>query len=110
MFDGTNLKSIRNKKGLTQTLLAEYVEISQESIASYEANTRTPSADMIEALADVLDISIDELYGRTPVQLIPENHWLNQGVQEVLKLSPKNQGLFDKELKTEFVRLLQKYH
>lgn len=60
-----NLKQLRNKKGLLQTKVAMDLNTTQETISSYETGRVFPSADMLIALADYYETSIDYLLGRT---------------------------------------------
>ena len=66
MFNfGTHLKNIRKSKGLTQKQLAQAIGASESGIQNYELGTRKPTYDMLIALADYFDVSLDYLVGRT---------------------------------------------
>jgi len=66
MFNfGTHLKSIRLSKNLTQKQLAINIGMSEIGIRKYEIGQRKPTYDMLIALADHFDVSIDYLVGRT---------------------------------------------
>ena len=58
-------KETRIKRGLTQKQLADSLEICDIAIQSYESRRRKPCYDILIALADCLDVSIDYLVGRT---------------------------------------------
>ena len=60
-----NLKQIRNKKGLLQTKVAMDLNITQETVSSYETGRVLPSSDMLIKLADYYNTSIDYLLCRT---------------------------------------------
>lgn len=64
---GKNIKKYRENKGLTQTELAEQLGISQPLIARYENDTKMPTALTIAALANVLNCTTDQIYGREQV-------------------------------------------
>lgn len=51
-------------KGLTQTELAKRVGVNQQVIAYYEVEGISPAPDLLVKIADVLEVSIDELFGR----------------------------------------------
>ena len=71
MFDfGTHLKSIRLSKNLTQKQLAINIGMTERGIQNYELAKRKPTYDMLLALADYFDISVDYLMGRTDKQEI----------------------------------------
>ncbi len=59
------LKAIRRQRGKTQRELAEYLGMKIRSYQFYEGGEREPPIDKLIAIADYLDVSIDELVGRT---------------------------------------------
>ncbi len=62
---GFRLRTLREKRNLTQVQLAEKLNITSQSLSQYELNKRTPDIEMINKLADFFDVSIDYLFGRT---------------------------------------------
>ncbi len=60
-----NLKQVRNSKHLLQTKVAMDLNITQETISSYETGRVFPSSDMLIKLADYYNTSIDYLLCRT---------------------------------------------
>lgn len=60
---GFELKSQREKAGLSQCELSKLTGINQSSISRWEDNKRTPSIENCVQLADFYGISIDELIG-----------------------------------------------
>lgn len=58
-----NLRYIREKQGLTQDDLAHMCEVKQANIAMIEKN-KTCSIKMAIKIADTLNVSLDELFGR----------------------------------------------
>ena len=60
-----NLKSLRVLNGLTQEQLGEAIGASGRGIQNYELGARKPNYDMLLALADYFDVSLDYLTGRT---------------------------------------------
>ncbi len=73
-----NLKEIRNNKGLLQTKVAMDLNITQETVSSYETGRVLPSSDMLIKLADYYNTSIDYLLCRTnydmPINRIKPNN------------------------------------
>ena len=61
---GSRIKHYRKIKGFSQKELAEKIGVSNVVLSRYESSKRTPDADTQIKIADVLDISMDELYGR----------------------------------------------
>lgn len=60
------IKTIREKCGLTRTQVADRLGISSVAVRKWEVGETQPSANKLPALADLLHCSIDALYGRVP--------------------------------------------
>lgn len=58
------LKELRLKKGLTQTELGEKVGVKQNIFTNWENGKREPSFENLIKLADLLEVSLDWLFGR----------------------------------------------
>ncbi len=54
----------RKKRGLSQEELAEKVQVSRQSVSKWELGDAMPDLNKLLSLADVLEISLDELCGR----------------------------------------------
>lgn len=64
MYDfGEILKLQRKKRGLTQKQLGDKLNVSEATISKYESNTATPPFETMRALAAILHVSLDFLYG-----------------------------------------------
>ena len=59
------LKSIRVEKNLTQKQVANALGLSTIAIQNYENNRRKPTYDILVALADYFDVSMDYIAERT---------------------------------------------
>lgn len=58
------LKEIRIKRGLTQTELGEKVGVKQSTFTNWEKGKREPNFEIVIKLADLLEVSVDWLFGR----------------------------------------------
>jgi len=58
---GNNFKRIRINRNLTQKELAEKSGITRESVGNYERGDRIPPADILEKIANALEISLAPL-------------------------------------------------
>lgn len=68
MFDfGAHLKELRKSRGITQKQLALAISASERGIQQYELGERKPTYDMLIALADYFNISLDYLVGRSDI-------------------------------------------
>lgn len=59
------LKQCRKEKGLTQWEVAVYCNITEKTYQNYELMTREPKLEILLKIADVFQVSLDYLAGRT---------------------------------------------
>lgn len=87
------LHALRQQRQLTQVRVAELVGVGIRVYHRWERGDATPHFDALLRLADVLDISLDELVGREPVNedSAIHNHELHQLVRQVDQLSDDDQ-------------------
>ena len=58
---GDRIKLYRENKNMTQNDLADILEVSAGTVSKYESGNLEPSIESIKRLAEVFEISIDEL-------------------------------------------------
>ena len=63
------LKTLREKKHLTQEQLAEHVMVSRQAVSRWETGETQPNTDTLKLLSREFDVSINTLLG-SPRQLI----------------------------------------
>ena len=56
---------LRKSNGLTQKKLAQEMKLSELAIQNYESQRRKPAFDVLIALADYFNVSLDYLVGRS---------------------------------------------
>lgn len=59
------IKILREEFGLSQAEFANKIGLTQQSISLYEKEERKPSQDVLEALSDFFNVSIDYLLGKS---------------------------------------------
>lgn len=59
------IKEERKLRKLTQDDLANRLKISKSTVAMWETDKRLPSKELYEQIADLFNVDIDYLYGRT---------------------------------------------
>lgn len=64
MTFGDNIKNLRIKNNMTQKDLAGKLNLSRPTIGRYESDERFPDKETIIDLAELFDVSIDEMFGR----------------------------------------------
>ncbi|WHA10368.1 helix-turn-helix transcriptional regulator [Enterococcus montenegrensis] len=63
MTFGERLKSLRNKRSLTQSQLGEKLNVTKASISGYENDTRSPDKDTLVKIAKIFGVTTDYLLG-----------------------------------------------
>jgi len=61
----THLPQIRKLRGLSQESLAEQIGVSRQAVSKWETGEAMPDYVKLMALADALNVSMDELCGRS---------------------------------------------
>lgn len=62
---GKRIVNLRDLLGITQISLAKSVGITKSMLSKYENGINMPKADVLAAIANQLDVSIDYLMGKT---------------------------------------------
>lgn len=62
-FFGTRLANARDKKRLTQKVIAGKVRVSASTWSLYEGNRKEPSLAILRVICEELDVSSDYLLG-----------------------------------------------
>lgn len=73
------LRNLREDKDMTQAEMGAYLHISQRSYAHFEAGTRGVPVEVLIALADLYQVNLDYLVGRTD-----EKQMLSQAKKQYL--------------------------
>ena len=63
MLNGSRLREVRKRKGLTQTELGELIGVGKSAICCYENETRNPTLEAVIEMIHVLGVSADYLIG-----------------------------------------------
>lgn len=88
---GNRIKERREKKGLLQKDIANFVGVSQQAVARWEKGETEPDSATLVKLAELLECSVDYLLGRTnvptPIETIAAHHegeeWTEEELEEI---------------------------
>jgi transcriptional regulator with XRE-family HTH domain len=58
---GENLKRLRVEKNISQEEMAKKIKVHANHLSRYERGLSAPSIEVVEKMAKLLDVSIDEL-------------------------------------------------
>lgn len=61
-----NIRGFRKNRGLTQEELAIRLNVVRQTVSKWEKGFSVPDADMLQKLADVLEVSVSQLLGGAP--------------------------------------------
>lgn len=62
-----NLRYLRTKYGYSQTEIANRLRITRAAYTNYESGVRQPRIEVLVQLADLYEVSLDELLGHAPL-------------------------------------------
>lgn len=95
---GTFIATLRKEQGLTQEQLAEKLGVSNRSVSRWENGKTLPDFSIMQALSDVLGVSLAELFcGRRSDDTRPED-----AITIALELSQKENEQLRKQLNLRF--------
>ncbi len=103
MTIGEKIKQLRQKNDVTQEKLAEYLNITYQSVSKWENNNAMPDVSLIVPLANFFGVSIDELFDRTPDE---EKKEIDEAMWETQHID--NKGMY-KEKIALWRKMAQKY-
>ena len=94
------LRQLRTARKLTQTRMAELLEVSPRVYTRWDNGDSIPQLGAIVKIANILNVSIDELAGRTETDrdAAIHNPELHRLYKKVDQLSDEDQKAFLKEL------------
>ena len=59
-----NIKTYRKERGLTQEELAIRVNVVRQTVSKWEKGLSVPDADMLQQIAEVLEVSVSQILGK----------------------------------------------
>lgn len=82
---GDRLKTLRNRKGLSQSEFAKQIGVSKSSVNMYERGEREPNFETLEAIADYFNVDLDYLMGKSDIE--------NRAKAAIIPLQPDNRNI-----------------
>lgn len=65
---GERIRKLRIEKGLSQEALADRLHVVRQTVSKWEKGFSVPDADLLQRLADVFDVPLEELLGATETE------------------------------------------
>lgn len=111
MTFGKRLRQLRNEFDLTQTQLAEKINLSKANVSKYEADTVEPNLQTLRLLSKFFGVSIDYLLGDTDDRT-GGSYWISLDELEELDIDSIPEGAviatkFDVKATPEMVEKLE---
>lgn len=103
-----NLKRLRKSKKLTQIQLAEKLGVAKTTLASYEQGRRMPDIEIQNKLADIFDISLDQLHGRASQQENENDTLMFNHIDGFTELSEEEQKRIVQQLEEQALFLIDR--
>lgn len=73
---GSNIRALRQRKGLTQEQVSTCLGVSYQAVSKWETGANTPDISLLPALAKLFDVTIDTLFSLDtpplPEKLLPQ--------------------------------------
>ena len=100
MFNGSRLKDLRKRRGLTQKELGNMVNVTKTSISCYENGSRIPNMETFIELIKIFDVSPNYLLSVDEYEKIyndDANYMISCTYDdyEILRLMKKNNKVYD---------------
>ena len=72
---GNKIAFFRKQKGMTQEVLAQQLEVTNQAVSKWESCQCCPDIELLPRIADIFAVSIDELFDRKPKPEAAELPW-----------------------------------
>ena len=97
-----NIKRVRKSKGLSQEELAIKLNVVRQTVSKWENGLSVPDSDMLIALADELDTSVNVLLGETVTESMTDDLKVISKKLEVINLQLAKRNM----VKIKTIRLI----
>ena len=87
---GTMVAALRKQRGMTQFELAEKMGVTDKAVSKWERDLSFPDVNSIPKLAEVLDVSVDELM---QVKANAKENSSNSKITEIVNIALKGVAL-----------------
>lgn len=86
------IKKLRKQRGMTQSQLAEQLNVSQATVASWENGTRRPDLDFLPTIAAFFGVTVNDIYGYDAPK---EDEDEVMQIREMLRRDPDYRTMFN---------------
>ena len=100
------IRALRNEKGISQSLLAKELGLTQQAIAKWEKGIAEPDSVTLVKLASLFKVSTDYLLGCTPIRTPGAT---NNDLPSDVKAMLRDYAKLNDEQKEIFKRLIKEF-
>ena len=104
---GRRITALRKDAGMTQTQVAQALNVSQQAVQAWEAGRRRIQISILPAVARLLAVSLEDLLGEEPEKIArkrgPAPKW-QQLIEEIDSLPKANQKMISEMLSALIVQ------
>ena len=87
---GSRISALRKEKGMTQSALAEKMGVTDKAVSKWERDLSFPDVGSLPKLAQIFELSVDELLQGTPV---PKAETAGENTGDLVRLILKGVAL-----------------
>lgn len=87
---GSRISALRKEKGMTQSALAEKMGVTDKAVSKWERDLSFPDVGSLPKLAQIFELSVDELLQGTPV---PKAETAGENASDLVRLILKGVAL-----------------
>ena len=106
------IKELRNKRHLTQSEMADKIDVARTTYAMYEQGNREPDFETLTRLSDFFEVSIDYLLGRVTTdsnELLKIAHNLDENQESYHKVEVNGKIISLSQKEFEILEAIKKY-
>lgn len=104
---GRRITALRKEAGMTQTQVAQALNVSQQAVQAWEAGRRRIQISILPAVARLLSVSLEDLLGEEPEKIArkrgPAPKW-QQLIEEIDSLPKAKQKMISEMLSALIVQ------
>ncbi len=86
---GNNIRTLRQRKGMTQEQVAAYLGVSYQAVSKWETGVNTPDISLLPALAKLFEVQIDTLFSSEALPQDGPFMWEDDDVIRIIQMRGK---------------------
>ncbi len=92
---GEKIKEVRENLGISQSEFAGRIGVTASLVSQYEKAVKKPSAEILDSISKNFAVSIDYIFGRTPVNELLADEQVVSFIKTYMRLEPKERSFIN---------------